>query len=45
MSSFNYKENNLMEADLKHGALSLWGKKDAARAAVISASSIALVYE
>lgn len=34
-----------MEADFKHGALSLWGRREAVRAAVISASSITLVYE
>lgn len=44
-SVLNNKENNLMETDLKHGALSLWGRKEAARDAVISASSITLVYE
>lgn len=45
VSALNCKENNLMETDLRHGALSLWGKKEAAKAAVISASSITLVYE
>lgn len=34
-----------METDLKHGALSLWGEKEAVKTAVISASSITLVYE
>jgi len=34
-----------MEVDLKHGALPLWGKQAAARAAVISASSVTLVCE
>lgn len=34
-----------METDLKHGALSLWGEKEAAKTAVISASSVTLVYE